>query len=223
MARLTASDMVDIVRDCLGGETTETLSDARVLRYINQSYLELCSQFHFDQLSTSTTITTAAGTSEYELTVSDVLVIDDIIDGTNNFKLYTMNERQYNQYTQGGTTSGSPVYWFIDGVGTNSRWNIKLYPTPAGAYTLTVDYTMEPTELVTSPTATSAIIPSIWDDSIIYRAASRGWAQLGDLDAATKWRGLSRINDKAAYRSTYHPSQLPDRAGSIVGRALRDV
>ena len=44
MARLTADDMIDIVRDCLGGETTETISDTRILRYINQSYLELSSE-----------------------------------------------------------------------------------------------------------------------------------------------------------------------------------
>jgi len=223
MARLTATDMVAIARDCLGGETSETLSDARILRFLNQSYLELCSRYHYDQLSTSTTITTASGTSEYELSVSDVLEISVIVDDTNNNKLYTMSEYQYHTYVQGSTSSGSPDSWYIDGVGSNNRWNLMLYPTPAGTYTLNVYYTKEPTELVLSPTATSPIIPSAWDDSIIYKAVSRGWAQLGDLEASEKWKKLSMVNDSAAYKSTYHPSQRPDRMGSIVGRALRNA
>ena len=56
MARLTASDMIDMVRDALGGETSETISDTRILRFINQSYLELASRWHFEQLGTAPTI-----------------------------------------------------------------------------------------------------------------------------------------------------------------------
>ena len=223
MARLTASDMIDMVRDCLGGETTETISDTRILRYINQSYLELASRYHFDQLSTSSTITTASGTAAYELTVSNVLKINDLEDDTNNLKLYPMNEDQYRKFTQGGTTSGTPVYWFIDGVGSNDRYNIALYPTPAGTYTINVYYTQAPDELVTSPAATSAVIPETWDDSIIHRAVSRGWGMLGDLEAAGTWLALARQNDAAAKKSTYHPSYIRTAPGSVVGRALRDV
>ena len=181
MARLTASDMIDMVRDCLGGETTETISDARILRYINQSYLELASRNQFDQLSTSTTITTTSGTTSYELSVSNVMKITDLVDDTNNVKLYTMNEEQYHSYVQGGTTSGTPTYWFIDGVGSNSRYQLTLYPTPAGTYTINVYYTQSPDELVTSPAATTSEIPETWDDSIIHLAVSRGGKMLGDL------------------------------------------
>jgi hypothetical protein len=223
MARLTAEDMVDMVRDSLGGETSETLSDTRVLRYINQSYLELCSQYQFDQLSTSTTVTTTSGTAEYELSVSNVMQIIKVVDDTNNFMLYTMNESQYHQFTQGNTTSGAPVYWFIDGVGSNDRYNMKLYPTPNATLSLIVYYTQSPDELVLSPTATSPVIPEPWDDSIVYRAVSRGWMMLGDPDTAIKWRQMAKANDQSAYRSTYHPTQLIDRPRSIVGMALRNA
>lgn len=223
MARLTASDMIDMVRDSLGGETTETLSDTRILRYINQSYLELASRYGFDQLSTSTTITTVAATTSYELTVSDVMHISELVDDTNDIKLEAMNERQYHKYTQGGTTSGTPSYWFIDGVGSNNRWQITLYPTPAGAYTINVYYDKVPTELVTSPAATSPVIPDIWDDSIIHRAISRGWRMLGDLEAAGSWLSLARQNDAAAKKTLNHPSYIVTRPGSVIGRALQDV
>jgi len=223
MARLTADDMVDMVRDSLGGETTETLSDTRVLRYINQSYLELCSEYQFPQLSTSTTITTASGTATYELSVSDVLKFEDIEDDTNNLMLYRMAEWQYRKFTQGSATTGTPVYWFIDGVGSNNRYNLTFWPTPAGTYTLNVYYAKKPSELVQSPTATSAIIPEPWDDSIVYRAVARGWMQLGDPDNASKWRGMARQNDNAAQKTSFEPSYIAVRPGSVVGRALRDV
>ena len=223
MARLTASDMVDMVRDALGGETTETISNARILSFINQSYLELASMYHFDQLHTSTTASTTSGTAAYELSVSDVQTISNIVDGTNNLKLYPMNDDQYQKFVQGGTTSGTPTYWFISGVGSNNRYELTFYPTPAGTYSMTVHYYQDPTELVTSPTATSAVIPRVWDDSIIHRAISRGWRMLGDLEAAKEWLSLARDNDRAARKSTYHPSYIATRPGSAIGRALQDV
>jgi hypothetical protein len=223
MARMTASDMVDIVRDSLGGETSETISDTRILRYLNQSYMEICAEHQPPQLETSTTITTSSGTATYEVTVSDILKYSDLEDDTNNLLLYRMAEWQYRKFTQGSTSSGTPVYWYIDGVGSNNRDNITLWPTPAGTYTINVYYTKRPAELVTSPTATSPIIREPWDDSIVHRAASRGWRMLGDFDAAGKWLGFARDNDRAAIKTTYEPSYIQTRPGSVVGRALRDV
>ena len=223
MARLTASDMIDIVRDCLGGETTETISDTRILRFINQSYLELASKYQYPQLSTSTTLTTSSGTASYEVTVTDIMSYNDLEDDTNNLKLYPMNEDQYRKFTQGNTQTGTPVYWFVDGVGSNSREQITFWPTPAGTYTINVYYTQSPDELVTSPAATSPVIREPWDDSIIHRAVSRGWRALGDLTAAGTWLALARQNDSAARKSTYTPSYIQTRPGSYVGRALQDV
>ena len=225
MARLTSADMIDIVRDYLGGETDETISDTRILRFINQSYLELCSQYQFDQLRTSTTVTTSSGTATYELSVDTLLKIDDVVDTTNNVKLYPMNESQYNKFTQGDTsTTGTPIYWFINGVGSNNRWNLTLWPTPGGTYSLTVDYTRKPTELVSSSSAnTSPITPEQWDDSIIYRAVARGWAMLGEPDLHSKWRQMAMANDRAAYSTTYHPSWIVQTHRSVIAKALQDV
>ena len=223
MARLTADDMIDMVRDALGGESSETISDTRILRYINQSYLELCSRYDFQQLSTSTTITTSDGIAAYELSVANVLSFTSIIDDTNNLLLRTMSEPQYHKYTQGSTTSGTPSKWFLSGVGSNDRYEVTLWPTPAGAYTLNVYYNQKPDELVTSPAATSPIIPEPWDDSIISRAVSRGWRMLGDLAAAKEWGRLTRDNDFSALKTTYVTSWTPTYVTSPVARALMDV
>lgn len=221
MARLAADEMIDIVRDMLGGETSETMSATRILRLINQAYLELCSATPFDQLRTSTTITTSSGTATYELSTDAVLEIDDITDDTTNILLYTTSEHKYNQWTQGNTVSGTPIYWFINGVGSNGRWNVTFFPTPNATLTMTVSYTKKPTELTTSPAATSTVIPEAWDNSIIYRAAARGWAELGDPQRAKDLMSLIRENDRAAYRSSFQHVYTPSYFGSIVGKALR--
>lgn len=223
MARLTASDMIAMVRDCLGGETSETISDTRILRYINQSYLELASEYAFPQLSTSTTITTESGTAAYELSVSNLLRFTDIVNSTVPLTLRTMSEDQYHDFTQGSSSSGTPVYWFVSGVGSNDRYEITFWPTPAAAYTMNVYYIQAPDELVTSPAATSAVVPEPWDDSILHRAVSRGWRMLGDLEVAGKWLALARNNDRAAKKSTYQASQIVISPGSVIGRALQDV
>jgi hypothetical protein len=215
--------MIDIVRDSLGGETTETMSATRILRYLNESYLEICAANNLPQLETSTTITTSSGTASYELTVSNVSEYSDLEDDTNNLLLYRIAEWQYRRWTQGNTTSGTPIYWFVDGVGSNNRDQITLYPTPAGTYTINVYYQKVPDELVTSPAATSPVIRQAWDDSIIHRAVSRGWRQLGDLEAAKQWLSLAKENDKAAKKVSHEPSWVEVRPGSVIGRALRDV
>lgn len=224
MARIAADEMVEIVRDNLGGETTETMSSARILRFINQSYVEVCSANHFPQLETSTTITTSSGTAEYELSASDVLKVLAVVDSTNYSELQeVINRHQYTQYTQGDTSSstGVPVYWFISGVGDNSRYQMTFYPTPDGTYTITVFYTKRPTDLATSPTATSPIIPEPWDDSLITRATARGWRQLGDNKRAAEWMQLANQNDAAARNSSQELSTVPSRAGSVVGQSWR--
>jgi len=209
------------VRDSVGGETSETLSDTRILRYLNQSYLELCSRFGFDQLGASTTITTSSGTAEYELSVSGILRFIDLVDDTNNMTMYPMNEHEYYQFTQGSTISGTPFYWFVSGVGSNNRYNITLFPTPAGTYTINVYYTKQPSELVTSPAATSPVIPEAWDDSIIARATARAWRMMGDLDMAEKWGKLAQENDYAALPSSFTTSRINTYPHSVIGRALR--
>ena len=131
-----------------------------------------------------------------------------------------MSENQYHRWTQGGSISGTPNYWYISGVGSNNRYEITLFPTPAGTYSLTVHYTKSPTELVTTPTATSPVIPEPWDGSIIHRAIARGWRSLGELELSEKWMKLARENDFAASESTYVGSWTPTYTKGIDGCLL---
>jgi len=222
MARMTADDFVTLARSALGGETTEALSDAHLLRFVNQAYFEICSRYPFPELSTSTTVTTTSGTATYETTATDIMQVTEVIDSTNYTTLYPISEGKYHEYTQGDTSStGTPVWWFIDGVGSNSRKNFTLLPTPDGTYTITISYDKMPSELVLSPTATSPIIPEVWDDSILARTLYRGWRHLGDMEKAMVQLQLAKDNDSANVKRSIYSSYEPWDSYSPLGRALR--
>jgi hypothetical protein len=222
MARLAADEMRDIVRDMLGGETTETLSDTRIMRFINMGYLKTVVKFTPDQLraATPTTITTADGTGSYELSVDTVLKIDDMINTTSNYKLYSFSDTQHHTYNQGADTTGSPIYYRIDGVGSNNRFNISFFPIPDAVYTINVEYFKKPTELVLSPTATSTILPEQLDESIMYRAAYHGWMQLGDPKRAQDYLQGARMNDSDVLDTIHLGSETPMYLGSRVASEL---
>jgi len=221
MARLTADDMIDIVRDCCGGETSETLSDTRILRFLNEAALNLASKYTFDQLSATTPITTADGTAEYTMAVDDVVEFTGIVNGTKNFELYPMNEDQYLSFTQGDAQSGDPNYWYVDGT-SGGAYVLRLWPTPSSADTLTVHYT-KLEELKTSPTATSLTIPRVWDKVAYLYAASSAWEMLGDSERAETFVKMAARNEAQAAKTVKVPSYIPGFLGSPVGGAMKNA
>lgn len=224
MARMTAEDIVAEVRLHLSGETTETLSNNQILRWVNRSYIDLASAYEFNELETATSITTSSGTAEYACTVTDMLNVTSLIDATNKIQLYPWNRWQYDRSTQGNsaTITGTPIYWFISGVaGSDNNRQFTLYPTPAGTYTINIIYQKKPTELVLEPSATSSALPEPWDDVLVLLAASRGWRALGDDDKSYKAKLSANDESKIAEQSSFTSSYVPMRPGSIVGGALR--
>ena len=221
MARMTASDMITLVR--LGiSETSETLSDTQILRLLNQSYLELAGSIDHRELDASTSITTSASTAEYTLSASDVLRITNITDTTNGIRQREISAYQYDQYTQSETPTGAPVYYFYSGSSGQYK-QLTFYPTPDGTYTLAVRYQKKPAELVTTPSATSPIIHELWDDSIVHRAVSRAWMLLGDTGKAGQWRDMAKANDQIAAMATRQSSVVPIRPGSRMAEAIRNA
>ena len=230
MARMSAQDIVTEVRLHLGGETTETLSDNQILRWVNRSYIDLSSAYEFNELETTTAVTTVSGTAEYAVPVegyNDMLTVLSVIDDTNNILLYPWDRWQYDRSTQGSssTITGTPIYWFISGTGTNDDSNtvrqFTFFPTPAGAYTINIIYQKKPTELVLTPAATSSVVPEPWDEVLVLLAVCRGWRALGDDDKSYKAKLSANDASKIAERSSFTASYQPMRPGSVVGGALR--
>ena len=221
MARLTADDMIDIVRDCCGGETSETISDTRILRFLNEAALNLVSKYTFDQLSANTTITTVDGTASYTMSVDDVVEFTSVINDTKNFELYAMSEFQYHQFTQGDAQSGDPSYWYLDGT-TGGAYDLKFWPTPSSADTINVYYT-KLEEMVISPAATSLSIPRVWDKVAYLYAAASTWEMLGDSERAEAFTKMAARNEAQAAKTVKVPSYIPGFLGSPVGAAMKNA
>lgn len=222
MARMSSLDIVTEVRLMLGGETTETLSDTQILRWVNRAYIDLASSYDFNELETSTTLTVSAADAEPELTVTDVLDIISVTDTTNKNLLYPWSRWQYDKATQGNasTITGNPIYWFESG-STGGYPSITLYPTPAASTALSIVYRQVPTELVLTPSATSSALSPPWDEVLILLAASRGWRALGDDDKSYKLKLSANEAVRIAEKSSFTASYVPSHQGSIVGGALR--
>ena len=234
MSRMTAQDIVSEVRLHLGGETSETLSDNQILRWVNRSYIDLASAYKFDELEDSMTITTSSGTAEYAAPSTgndEVFKVISVTDDTNDLTLQPWNRRQYDLAVQGSasTVTGQPVFWFVSGVGDNTDDPAKtvkqytFYPTPAGTYTINVIYRKKPTELVLTPSATSSVLLEPWDEVLVLLAVSRGWRALGDEEKSYKAKLGANDASKIAERSSFTASSVPLQFSSAVGRALMDV
>jgi len=226
MARMTAQDIVTEVRLHLGGETTETISDNQILRWVNRTYVDLASAYEFHELETSASLTLPAGDSEPEIAgVTDILDIISITNTTDKMLMYPWTRWQYDRATQGNAASitGPPIYWFESGV-ESGLTSITLYPTPAVATAVTVVYRKVPTELVLTPAAdvTSSVLSEPWDEVLILLAVSRGWRALGDDDKSYKAKLSANDASKIAEQSSFTASYVPMTPGSVVGRALRN-
>jgi hypothetical protein len=159
------------------------------------------------------------------MTATNVLKIAKVVDDTNNSLVYPISISQYHDYTSGNASSitGTPQFWVLNGVGSNSRYQLTWYPTPNATISVIVYYVKEPTELVSTPSAsaTSPVTPEPFDDVIIHKASARGWRMLGDMDMSRQWAGATREVEQAAARVAYEESRFPIQLGSMVGAALR--
>jgi len=215
---MTASDFVSEIRIAVG-ETDEVFTDVQLLRYVNRAYLQLCTKYWMlPELDTSETITTSASTAEYELSSTDVLRVIEVKDTTNGQRLRPATRYQYDNWTQTSTvTTGAPVYWIPTGVGSNNRLQLTLWPTPAGTYSVVVRYAKKPAELVTTPSATSAIIGEGWDEVLVNYAKAFALRDVGDFQKAQVYTQQA-LGVEGAIRDTYFYGQEdPIRVGSIAG------
>lgn len=222
MGAIYADEMVSFVRGALGGVDSDVMTDNFILRLLNLSYLEVITRGIFNELETSTTVSVTASTTEYELSVSNVLAIQDVVDTTNGLRLEKIDRRRHTEITQGLTTqTGKPVYWFLSGVGSNDRLQITIYPTPAASATLTVWYKKSPTSLALSPAATATVLRDQFDEPIMNLAIKKGHYYLRRYQDAGAVQALTAAQRNAAGASTSNPSEVPYTYTSPVGAATR--
>lgn len=108
-------------------------------RWVNQAKREVEDAFSWNALFTQDDITTVSGTSTYTLSgFGDRYAIQFVLDSTNNNELTATTKfaiERERAFTS--DSNGVPRWWVISGV-TSGDPQIELYPTPNGAYTVSV-------------------------------------------------------------------------------------
>ena len=129
------------------------LPNARITRWVNQVYLNLCESERWPFLEADST-----GSSP-PLTISDLGAVDSVIDATNNRILTWVDRRTLLDADTDLTTTGTPVCWYQE-----SQTVLKVYPANT-AITLNVHYFKVPSEL--SAGGDEPVIPARWQELLI--------------------------------------------------------
>jgi hypothetical protein len=186
MARETATGLVQFTRKSMGNPTTDEWSNDQILRLLNWAQVDFAMKMKPRVLATSATITTTSGTSQYATGVTDLLVLNEVRDETNNnYKLRPGDEDHFLRVNQTSTTvTGYPTRFYEAGESSGQKQVVLYQQIPGGTYTIRLYYTKKPTEIVLSPTATSPVLSEELDFPLVQRAAEIGLIIDREYDSA---------------------------------------
>jgi hypothetical protein len=174
MARMTAADIVALIRKGMGNPSTDEWPDNELLRFANLAILEIIASDPDarTEMETYSDITTTSGTAAYELSVSNVLKITSVLNVTDNIRLKRLNRDDHTRQDVGQSETGDPTRYFESGIGSNSRKQVVLWVTPNATKTIRVWYIKIPDEIVLLPAATSPEMSQEWDLTIVKLATA---------------------------------------------------
>ena len=157
-----------------------TVGHAQIIQnLINEAQLELFAQADWYSLYTTATITTVASTGTYALESDHGRTIN-LIDETNNTILVEDVVRCLDKADPDQDSTGTPTHFAIQGE------YYRLYPIPAGVYTLRTRYWKIPDELNTD--AGVSDLPYECENLILY------WAWAGMLEYMNKFEAADRVH-----------------------------
>lgn len=141
---------------------------ARVKRWLNQAYLEICEAYSWPFLDTTT-----SGTAP--LTISDLRQVLYVLDTSNDRQLQGVDVRHIADIDSDVSTTGTPQWYWLDGLTT-----VKVYPTNT-SNTLSVRYLKTPVEL--SANGDEPVIPARFQDLIVDLAVLKGMKDSDNYEA----------------------------------------
>lgn len=142
-ATITLGELQTYVKRQFGDESGVQIQNTDITRWVNMGALEICSKNKIIQATAS--VAGTIGQKDYALgnLATNIIAIDNISYGDNSLEM-TDNAGIKEIVGKFVGDAGYPVYWYI--------WanNIKLWPVPTTAETLSIDYIAAPAA-VTSP------------------------------------------------------------------------
>lgn len=204
------------------------IDPARMLRYLNLGYLNLCQQLDLKEVWGSIGLTTVANQPFYLLPTSTVagqpplvawikrLAIEDSDDFTftGGRELDLIDEETYR--TMPDTTAlvesdpTLPVAYF--------RWlnMLVIWPTPSDAFSLTLDFRIRPVNLINDTDC--PILPYEFHEAVFFAGLERAWRSVRNTVAANQAANdklmilRPLMNADAEERSAMHMTLSPARS-----------
>ena len=152
-------DVVTRIREMSDMENTQFVTDAEILRRVNQSYRRLYNEIvntFQDYFTTTDTITTVASTAEYDLPSDFYKLIG--IDWQDENRPYSLRRLEYSQRNTRLWPTTRPFGYIL------RQETVTIYPTPSSVETLTVSYIPVPANLVSGGTFNAH---NGWDQYIV--------------------------------------------------------
>lgn len=147
-------------------------SSAEITNYINDTQNDVFNEYRLKFMKTSTPFTTAASNSDITSGTGlpddfvEAIALRDVTDGQEQNILFIDEEDLEAMYWDYDThDDGQPRYAYYDGQ------TIRLFPAPAGAYSLILRYYKKPTILEND--ADVPAIPSEFEEMLVAGAAYR--------------------------------------------------
>ena len=213
IARITGTTFISRIRRAIGSPSTGDFSDTDILNCVDQAQLHLVirnPQKFRAKLIATTTFTTASGTADYELTATDVLEILEVENTTTSSagppRLKSM-DHEYLARVDRNLSNCAPRRWMEYGEGSNERPQVKLSPTPDGAYSMKVWYIKIPTAITATPNDISSDLPQRYDLSILGKATELALTELNLRQDAMAQREFNREHQGAADRQSPKPTE----------------
>ncbi len=215
MGYLYADTMVDRVRSALGNPDELLVSEDLILQFLNESLIRITAKPEFTEFCHTENISTTAGVADYNMTATDILFIENVVNTTTKFDLKQINETDYDLWVSSTGVQGNPTHYYkndiVGDVGDTAQ--MRFFPTPSGTYTLRVRYAVRPPLLVTDPAANKSCLSSLWDPALIYGAIALGWVHLTEPEKAQAAASLAAGSAAEAMKLEYHPTEVPAQTG----------
>lgn len=158
----TVGNVYDAVKRTFGDESGVQLTDADIVRWINEAQVDISKQNQI--LQTTSTMAVTANTATYSLTAVTPRIdtLASLLLGgrrVGNIPI-SQAEESISLADPEGTESGAPQFWYAWG------GDITFWPKPNTDYTLTIRYNAQPTDVTTTTTDILALPNECFTDIV---------------------------------------------------------
>lgn len=160
---VAVSDVITRIREMADMENTQFVTDAEILRRVNQSYRRLYNEIvntYQDYFTEQDTITTISGTATYDLPDDFYKLVGVDVDDTG--RPYSLKRLEYSQRNTRLWPTTRPYAYVI------RQDAITIYPTPSAVDDLIVSYVPVPVNLVSGGNINAH---NGWDQYVVEQVA----------------------------------------------------